>query len=407
MDKDTINDINEIIKEKLDKIYNSAKLMSNLSLLNHYKNDIKTWKSKQIKDVPKLIKNVNKMIREEVKGVYKAIEIAVLMAYKVADNTFKDLDVNQKEIQINASQSAKVQIKHMKVVVNQNLNKLPASIRNYQLGNINQVYNEISSKNKVVDDLYEEISRNIDKGLENVPKVTYKNGRQVGYQEYMDMKIRTELQKETRAFQIENARNNNMVFYLCSSLGDCAPDHQLYQGKIYIDENWTSYVDEELAEKVEEYIKANNVQTMQYIEDNPPYLNSRPNCRHHFEPITTEEVLNVSVDKMLRSHDMIKGTYDKQNYIDLQKQRANEREIRRIKTEIAGKEIEWEKAPNGQRNEIEQVIKAKEKEVREYQAKQRELLKNNDILERNYTRESVQYLANDIGKTINVSFKIN
>lgn len=414
MDKNTINDINDIIQEKLDKIYNSALLLANLSLLNHHKNTPKDWKKKQIKDMPKLINNINKMIREEVKPLYKSIELAVLMAYKVADNTFKDLDVNQTKIQINASKMAKDKIKEMKVSVSKNLNKLPYSMRNYQLGNINKVYNEINAKGTKMDDLYEEISARIDKGLENVPKVQYdvhdKNGnvighRNVSYQAYMDMKVRTELQREAREFQIDNARQNGLIFYLCSSLSDSAPDHALYQGKIYVDKYWENFVTEELAEKVQQYIDAHNILTMQEIEEDHPFLNSRPNCRHHFEVMDTEEVLGTSVSKMLKDHNMIKGTYDKQNYIDLQKQRANEREIRALKTEIAGKEIEWDNAPKSQKATIEQEITQKEKQIKEIQSSQRKLINSNPNLERNYTRESMKYLENDLGKTIEVSFK--
>lgn len=408
MDKDTINDISAIINEKLEKIHNTARLMANVSLLNHYKNDVKTWRKKQINDVPKLKKDINALIKREIVPIYKAVEVAVLLAYKVADKTFDDLDVNQKQIQINADNMAKRQIRNMKVTISKELNKMPQAIQKYQLGNINQAYSHIMSQphGKELTNLYEQINEQIDKGIQNAPKFRYKNGREVGFQEHMEMTVRTELQKEAREFQIKNGRENGMIFYLCSHLGDSASDHAPFQGLIYIDEQWESIVSDDLKEQVEEYIAFNKTRTMQDVENNPPYLNSRPNCRHHFEAIDTYEVLHSTTKTLLRTHDMQKGEYDRQNYIDSQKQRYHEREIRKLKNKIAEKDVIWEKTPDAEeRKKIEEEVNKLKASIRNQQKEQRELVKSNPNLERNYTREKTDFIMNGLQNTIRVDFK--
>lgn len=94
-----------------------------------------------------------------------------------------------------------------------------------------------------------------------------------------------DLQKKTREFE--------RVFYLCSAHGDCAIDHQDYQGKYYIAENWRSIIkDKDLKEKIAQYVRTNNVKTFEEIIDRPVWLITRPHCRHYFRLIETNTVLS-------------------------------------------------------------------------------------------------------------------
>lgn len=407
MNKDTIDDISDIINEKLEAIYNTAVTMANVSLLNHYKDDVKVWKKRQINDLPKLKKEVNTLIKKEIKPLLRAIEVAVLLSYKVADDTFKDIDINQHKIEVRANKIAEKRINTLKSSIVKTLNKLPNSIEKAQMKNITQVANKMpKTMNKDrIDALYNGIVKQTQQGVANTPKIIYKNGRQMGFREYMDMNVRTTFQKDAGDFQLQAGHDAGLIFYLCSYHSDCANDHVDYQGKIYVDEDWESVVSEEMRTKVQDYIDAHKVDTIQNVRDGEPYLTTRPNCRHYFTPMNTEEVLGSSVKKMLKDNNMEKGTYDKQNYIDLQKQRYGERQIRKYKSDLEQQKIMLEKTPVGeQRNAIQSQINKDQAKIRQYQKDVRELVKNNKALDRDYNRENPKILVNDLGYRYKVDY---
>lgn len=407
MNKDTIDDISDIINEKLESIYNTAVTMANVSLLNHYKDDVQVWRKKQINDIPKLKKEVNSLIKKEITPLLRSIEVAVLLSYKVADDTFKDIDINQSKIEVRANKVADKRIKSLQSSVIKTLNKLPNSIEKAQMKNIIQVVNKVpKTMNKDrINVLYEGIVKQTQQGVANTPKIVYKNGRQMGFREYMDMNVRTTFQKDAGDFQLQAGHDAGLIFYLCSYHSDCANDHVDYQGKIYVDEAWESVVSADMKEKVQDYIDAHKIETIQNVRDGEPYLTTRPNCRHYFTPMSTEEVLGSSVKKMLKDNNMEKGTYDKQNYIDLQKQRYGERQIRKYKQDLEQQKIMLEKTPVGeQRNAIQRQIDKDQASIRKYQKDVRELVKNNKALDRDYNRENPKILVNDLGYRYKVDY---
>lgn len=407
MNKDTIDDISDIINEKLETIYNTAVTMANVSLLNHYKDDVKVWKKRQINDLPKLKREVNTLIKKEIKPLLRAIEVAVLLSYKVADDTFKDIDINQHKIEVRANKIAEKRINTLKTSVVKTLNKLPNSIEKAQMKNITQVANKVpTTLNKEgINVLYNGIVKQTQQGVANTPKIVYKNGRQMGFREYMDMNVRTTFQKDAGDFQLQAGHDAGLVFYLCSSHSDCANDHAEFQAKIYIDEDWESIVSEDMKYKVQEYIDTHKIDTIQNVRDGEPYLTTRPNCRHYFTPISTEDVLGYSVKKLLKDNNMEKGTYDKQNYIDLQKQRYGERQIRKYKSHLEQQKIMLEKTPAGeQRQSLIKEINKDQAKIRQYQKDVRELVKNNKSLDRDYDRENPKILVNDLGYRYQVKY---
>lgn len=407
MNKDTIDDISDIINEKLEAIYNTAVTMANVSLLNHYKDDVQVWRKRQINDIPKLKREVNTLIKKEIAPLLRSIEVAVLLSYKVADDTFKDIDINQSKIEVRANKVADKRIKSLQSSVIKTLNKLPNSIEKAQMKNITQVVNKMpKTMNKDrINVLYEGIVKQTQQGVTNTPKIVYKNGRQMGFREYMDMNVRTTFQKDAGDFQLQAGHDAGLIFYLCSYHSDCANDHVDYQGKIYVDEDWESIVSADMKDKVQDYIDAHKIETIQNVRDGEPYLTTRPNCRHYFTPMSTEEVLGSSVKKMLKDNNMEKGTYDKQNYIDLQKQRYGERQIRKYKQDLEQQKIMLEKTPVGeQRNAIQRQIDKDQASIRKYQKDVRELVKNNKALDRDYNRENPKILVNDLGYRYKVDY---
>ena len=93
------------------------------------------------------------------------------------------------------------------------------------------------------------------------------------------------------------------IFYLCSKHYKSAKDHEDYQGKVYVDRAWRSYVpNKELRRKVARYIKLNNVLEYQYIIGEPVYMVTRPNCRHFFIPLAIDQVLGKTEKEILKEN---------------------------------------------------------------------------------------------------------
>ena len=96
-----------------------------------------------------------------------------------------------------------------------------------------------------------------------------------------------------------------IIFYLASEHNDSASDHKPYQGKIYIHEDWKSFVkDENLRAEINKYIQTHGTKTVQWVMGAPVWFITRPNCRHYFKQIKTEDVLQKSVKELIKENDM-------------------------------------------------------------------------------------------------------
>lgn len=98
---------------------------------------------------------------------------------------------------------------------------------------------------------------------------------------------------------------NPKIFYLASEHNDSAEDHKDYQGKIYIDEKWKSLIkDKSLKEEIERYIQLNNTKTFQWVTFKPVWFITRPNCRHYFKSLTSDEVLRNTRRNLINKYNM-------------------------------------------------------------------------------------------------------
>ena len=314
MDKDTINDIAELISAKMEQIYNTAVTMANLRLLNHYKDKPTEWAKKQRNEIGALKRDVNTLVKKEVKPLFSTIEKALLLAYALTRSNSKNKALNDEELanirvelKEQKNENFDRQLKALQMESVKTLNKLPSTIEQMQKKNIIQVGSKYSiMKEPDVNKFYNEIVEQGKNGLQNAPPVIYRNGRKMPLISYVDMKNRTMLQEYTNKAQTEAGRNAGLIFWLVSSFGDSAKDHVDYQGKIYIDRDWESMVDEETRKQVQDYISANGTRIKQDVEEGEPYLTTRPNCRHRWMPMNTEEVLGgKSTNTMLKENDML------------------------------------------------------------------------------------------------------
>lgn len=107
--------------------------------------------------------------------------------------------------------------------------------------------------------------------------------------------------------------SNHLVWYLVSWHGDCARDHDLRQGRIYIDENWRNICNEGERKIIQDYINANGVRTFQWVIGRPVWLITRPNCRHYYKKLYTSTVINSTVQTLLAKNNMTSPVGKKRN----------------------------------------------------------------------------------------------
>ena len=233
----------------------------------------------------------------------------------------------------------------------------------------------------------------IDKGL----PVTYKNGRKVTYKAYMEMAVRTGIQQEIGNRQLEAGRNANIVFYVVNEFGDCADDHADYQGKMYYDEKYLLFpLTTDAKAMIRKHIANTNMQSIQDVRDKPPYLTTRPNCRHKMKPVAIDRVLQESVENIKDDLGYKTKSYRPENYEATKEQRYNERNIRKYKQ----RNLTYMKLYDQTKNK--QYLLQAQKEKRQamlWQKRQRQHMKANPNLFRDYERESPKVLLQDLGLT--------
>jgi hypothetical protein len=409
MDKDTINDIAELISAKMEQIYNTAVTMANLRLLNHYKDKPTEWAKKQRNEIGALKRDVNTLVKKEVKPLFSTIEKALLLAYALTRSNSKNKALNDEELanirvelKEQKNENFDRQLKALQIESVKTLNKLPSTIEQMQKKNIIQVGSKYSiMKEPDVNKFYNEIVEQGKNGLQNAPPIIYKNGRKMPLISYADMKNRTMLQEYTNKAQLEAGRNAGLIFWLVSSFGDSAKDHVDFQAKIYIDRDWESMVDEETRKQVQDYISANDIRVKQDVEEGEPYLTTRPNCRHRWMPMNTEEVLGgKSTNAMLKENNMLlNGKYEQEKANARDKLRYEERLIRKYKLQAEETNIRIDKTPVGElREEEKKKLQQINANIKVHQRKARELVKDNStFLEREYTRENPRLIKSDLG----------
>ena len=238
------------------------------------------------------------------------------------------------------------------------------------------------------EDLKESIEKVTKEGIENGLKINA-GGRTWSYKTYMEMNARTTIQHEIGDRQLESGKGN-VIFYICDFFADCADDHKDFQGKVYYDERWESWGVNN-PELIKAKIKEQKMLSFQHVRDNEPYLTTRPNCRTRLNTISITAVMNKSPKTILKEKQLTRGSYKPKNYKATQEQRYNERMIRKYKERSS---------MNEELGNKEQVIESK-RLVSKWQRIQRDHLKANPNLQRDYRRESNKILINDLGAKYN------
>lgn len=232
-------------------------------------------------------------------------------------------------------------------------------------------------------------------------QVVYKNGRRIGYKEYVEMATRTRMQHQLLEQQFELGLATAQLVYVCDTYSDCANDHLDYQGKFYYDEQVMSVIPKELKDALR---KSRNkfTSSIQKITTSKPWLGTRPNCRHRFIPIAIDDFLGMPLDKVLRKHEAIKGNYSnseiRKNYKDTQSQRRHEHAIRQLKVKHEINRMAYEKTND---KEFLNKMNSNAFHIRKNQKRLRELIAQNPSLKRDYRKENPYHLQKDLGVAYN------
>ena len=394
MDRDIIDFISEALIDLYKEFNNTINVYTAIQLSKNLNNP-QTWKKHQMAQQNQYRKAMKKLFKEFENKLNKPIENAFKEVNKEAKS---DLDAKKKDVP-----NPQPDIKKFKA---ENAIILAALFKKTQSGFrriVNDTQREIV-RGKITsgDELLKHINKAMDRGIENMQNVVYRNGRQVSYKAYMEMNVRTTMNQEANNYQIEAARSVGAVFYLCSFFGDCAPDHAEFQGRIYYDEQWQSIAPKEQHEQIEQYISSNQLMSLQSVRDQKPYLTTRPNCRHTFKPLTIEQVLNKSDNQLLDEFKMKQGSYDKKKYLNLQEQRRLERYVRKNKEEVDKyTALRSNATTSEQKQYLDGLIKESNAKVKNGQSEIRSLLKKNPYLERDYRRENYKTIVQDVGAKYN------
>lgn len=419
MDKEQINDIADSVSEIFEKAQNTLQLLSIAYLTQNVSKPDK-WATLQRSSLARFNNKLKLLGEEFLQKINTANEKALLLTYANAIGDKVKVDKDKKEIELSIDETTEQKLKviktqnavmvavlvssisrnhtkaiekiERKIVTQQYTEPVQQTVKKVELSKTNRLYQEIVSQTEQYG------------GVENVPKVTYRNGREVSWKSYMEMNVRTTLHTEASDYQIASGTASGVVFYICSSHGDCAKDHAQYQGRLYYDENYTSMgFNEETLAKINSVITTRRLLGVNQVKNNDPWLTTRPNCRHYFEPVPLEDVIDkhLSTKKILNNQNMIKGKYDSDKYIALQQQRYNERRIRYFKSQKDNYEVLLSNATTEMKIKIQKRLDFTKQKIAEWQKRQRELINQNEsFLERDYNRETNKVIVQDLGYRI-------
>lgn len=221
---------------------------------------------------------------------------------------------------------------------------------------------------------------------------------------WAERNVRTQMNQQSLEVLDYFGQQAGVVFYLCSYLQDCADDHADYQGKIYVVENWREVARPEYHADIQRAIQEKNIKGFYWAtewkngQQEGPALTTRPNCRHIMRPMPITQVVSKSTDDMLEEQRMKRGDYDKRKYKDMQEQRKNERNIRRIKSRMDEYKEQLDNATTPESKELlQKKINSDKIKLSQVQSVQKKLVDSKPHLVRDYRRETVKIIVNDLG----------
>lgn len=394
--KDGLDEITQDLGLSFEEAQNTLHLKARLQLLS-YMND-KNYLTKQLQARGKFKLSLLRIANEELKQINAKYD-------KAFEKASKQVNLKHKEQALKRLQAIKQQNQTMMLQLTEKVYQAHGTWLTQVSDRSRRATTEIGElkkSNKVYDSICDVLNT---KEAQQEVGVVYSNGRVVPFKSYMEMNARTTLNQEISQQQMENAPSVGVVFWLCNSFDNCRPDHLDFQGKTYYDERYISYgLDEKTLKAVEEAIDSRNMLARQEVENNDPYLGNCPNCRHEFIAVPIEDVISMSDKELLKDNNLNVDRATEKKYATTQQQRLYERKIRDYKFKLEQAKLLKENNPTDVPNQqVERDIEHNKVMLDRYKGKIKELISNNDYLERDYARESVKILRDDLGYRANKS----
>ena len=333
--KDKIDNVSFVLSILNYELYSTIRLYLNGQLLS-YQNakDVNTWRKQQLANSVRVKNKIQTLQIKQQHKINKVIKRAEeVLGYKP------------------------------KLISTKNV--VPLMTRQYKK-DINTIFTKVRRTN--IDDLKQAIYKYTNSEVKP-PSVVYSDDRTMNWHSYMEMNVRTTLNNDLVEMKIESSDGLKNIFYVFDHFSDCAPDHIDYQDKVYYGENI------EYDEEAQKYISENGLVSYESIVNGEPYMERRPNCRHEAKRITYEELVGDYKQKVVN-----RG----RDYEATQQQRANERQIRKYKERLANDKLQNHDTSHNQAL------------VSKWQKIQRELVESEN-LKRDYRREQVAFLVQDLG----------
>ena len=384
-----IEDLVDVLAERFIQLENSFVVRNNEELAKGINMDLSGWRAVKENGFESYQKILAKMAHDSISDTAKKIEKIYLLSYRTIDSNkviVTETEIYGKDL----PKSFLNKIQKEKNAAAEEILKLS-----------NNAFKQYSQSVRVVnpsqsaETIYKTITAQMNKGIEKGIKVNYKvksgkfkgHVRHVSFKSYMEMNARTTISQEITKQQISSGANSDAIFYVVDAFADCAKDHQDYQGKIYYNERAN------LTDDAKQYIRKNNIKSMQQVSENKPYLTTRPNCRHAFHMIPTAKVISGH-----GSDYQERFTYGKMqtnNFKLVEQQRRNERLIRKYKLMKEDAELIYEQTKDKAfKDKARYYSNLQEKWTRANTSLIRD---NKSFMKRNKSREDARIIVDDLG----------
>ena len=116
-----------------------------------------------------------------------------------------------------------------------------------------------------------------------------------------------ETEEKNKLLEKEKKDNAKSIFVLVSEHKDSALDHKDYQGRLYFAKDYEKIIaneDEKTRKEIFKRIKEEHMLEFEWVIGKPVWMITRPNCRHFFKYLDTEDVLNHTTKYLLKKHKM-------------------------------------------------------------------------------------------------------
>lgn len=95
-----------------------------------------------------------------------------------------------------------------------------------------------------------------------------------------------EVEERAKRENLAKLKSSHNHFFLCTVHIDSAPDHAALQGRAYYLESALN----EMTREERDYIRAENLLSVEEVTSDPHWLCTRPNCRHRLVPVAFEKL---------------------------------------------------------------------------------------------------------------------